>query len=190
VGEILFGKTNPSGKLPVSFEKKWEDNPAFNNYYDPTNSKRVEYKEGIFIGYRYYDTKKVEPMFPFGFGLSYTTFKYSNLKVLISKKGKSPQATVSFNIRNTGSRDGAEVAQLYVRDVVSPVPRPLKELKGFSKVFLKSGEMKTVTMKLDESAFAYYKTNLKKFGYDPGVFEILIGSSSANIHLKEAIVVK
>ena len=190
IGEILFGITNPSGKLPVSFEKKWEDNPAFNNYYDPTGSKRVEYKEGIFIGYRYYDTKKVEPMFPFGFGLSYTTFKYSNLKVVVSKKGKSPQAMVSFNIRNTGSRDGAEVAQLYVRDVVSPVPRPLKELKGFSKVFLKSGEMKTVTMKLDESAFAYYKTNLKKFGYDPGAFEILIGSSSADIYLKEAIVLK
>ncbi|RYF26121.1 MAG: hypothetical protein EOO42_02305 [Flavobacteriales bacterium] len=190
IGEILFGLTNPSGKLPVSFEKKWEDNPAFNNYYDPTNSKRVKYNEGIFVGYRYYDTKNVKPMFPFGFGLSYTSFKYSNLKVTVNGKTKSPQATVSFNLSNTGNYDGAEVAQLYIRDVVSPVPRPLKELKDFSKVFLKKGETKTITMKLDESAFAYYKTELKKFGYDPGAFEILIGSSSANIHLKKAITLK
>lgn len=190
IGEILFGITNPSGKLPVSFEKKWEDNPVFNNYYDPTNSKRVKYNEGIFVGYRYYDTKNVKPMFPFGFGLSYTSFKYSNLKVTVNSKSKSPQATVSFNLSNTGNYDGAEVAQLYVRDVVSPVPRPLKELKDFSKVFLKKGETKTITMKLDESAFAYYKTELKKFGYDPGAFEILIGSSSANIHLKKAITLK
>lgn len=190
IGEILFGKTNPSGKLPVSFEKKWEDNPAFNNYYDPTNSKRVKYNEGIFMGYRYYDTKNVEPMFPFGFGLSYTSFKYSNLKVIVNGKSKTPQATVSFELSNTGNYDGAEVAQLYIRDVVSPVPRPLKELKDFSKVFLKKGETKTITMKLDESAFAYYKTKLKKFGYDPGAFEILIGSSSANIHLKKTIILK
>ncbi len=190
IGEILFGKTNPSGKLPVSFEKKWEDNPAFNNYYDPTNSKRVKYNEGVFMGYRYYDSKHVAPMFPFGFGLSYTSFKYSNLKVMVNAKSKSPQATVSFSLTNTGNYDGAEVAQLYVRDVVSPVPRPFKELKDFTKVFLKKGETKTITMKLDESAFAYYKTNLKRFGYDPGAFEILIGSSSANIHLKKAIVLK
>ncbi|SOD12784.1 beta-glucosidase [Pedobacter xixiisoli] len=190
IGEVLFGVTNPSGKLPVSFEKKWEDNPAFNNYYDPTNSKRVKYNEGVFVGYRYYDTKNVKPMFPFGFGLSYTTFKYSDLKVSVIQKGKSPQATVTFNVSNTGNYDGAEVAQLYIRDVVSPVPRPLKELKGFSKVFLKKGETKTITIELDESAFAYYKTNLKKFGYDPGAFEILVGSSSANINLKKAIVLK
>ncbi|RWU09904.1 beta-glucosidase [Pedobacter chitinilyticus] len=190
IAEILFGKTNPSGKLPISFEKKWEDNPAFNYYYDEANSKKVSYKEGIFMGYRYYDSKHVSPQFPFGFGLSYTSFKYSDPKVTVSSKGKSPQATVSFKLSNTGNSDGAEVAQLYVRDVVSPVPRAFKELKGFSKVFLKKGETKTITIKLDESAFAYYKTKLKKFGYDPGAFEILIGSSSANIHLKKTIILK
>jgi len=190
IAEILFGKTNPSGKLPISFEKKWEDNPAFNYYYDQAGSKRVAYQEGIFMGYRYYDSKHVAPQFPFGFGLSYTSFKYSDLKVTVGSKGKSPQATVSFKLSNTGNSDGAEVAQLYIRDVVSPVPRPFKELKGFSKVFLKKGETKTITMKLDESAFAYYKTNLKKFSYDPGAFEVWIGSSSANIHLKKTIVLK
>ncbi len=190
IGEILFGKTNPSGKLPVSFEKKWEDNPAFNNYYDPTNSKRVKYNEGVFIGYRYYDTKKVEPMFPFGFGLSYTSFSYSDLKVNVNKKTKSPDVTVTFKIKNTGNYDGAEVAQLYVRDLVAPLPRPDKELKGFSKIFLKKGETKTVTIKLDKSAFSYYDVNLKKFTYDAGEFDILVGSSSATINLKKTTFIK
>lgn len=190
IAEILFGKTNPSGKLPVSFEKKWEDNPAFHNYYDPTNSKSVKYSEGLFIGYRYYDSKQVQPMFPFGFGLSYTSFKYSDLKVSVSGKSKSPEVIVSFNVKNDGSYDGAEVPQLYVRDMVSPVPRPYKELKGFSKIFLKKGETRPVTIRLDKDAFSYYKTSLKEFGYDPGAFEILIGASSQDIRLKNTVIIK
>jgi beta-glucosidase len=190
VAEILFGKINPSGKLPVSFEKKWEDNPAFSNYYDPGHTKRVNYKEGLFIGYRYYDSKGVHPMFPFGFGLSYTSFQYSGLKVNVSDQGGNPEVTVRFQIKNTGQRDGAEVAQLYIRQLLSPVPRPHKELKGFSKVFLKKGEIRTITIKLDHSAFSYYKINTRKFGYDPGAFEILIGSSSKDIHLKNTFLIK
>ncbi|MCD0486977.1 glycoside hydrolase family 3 C-terminal domain-containing protein [Pedobacter sp. MC2016-14] len=189
IAEILFGKTNPSGKLPVSFEKRWEDNPSFNCYYDPENTKRVKYSEGLFTGYRYYDSNKVAPLFPFGFGLSYSTFEYSDLKIS-PQQGKSTAFMVSFKIKNTGKYDGAEVPQLYVRDLECPVPRPYKELKGFSKVFLKRNEQKTVAIKLDKSTFSYYKTELKRFGYDPGAFEILIGSSSKDIHLKAGIQLK
>lgn len=187
VAEILFGSINPSGKLPVSFEKKWEDNPAFANYADPQQTKRITYKEGVFIGYRYYDSKGVKPMFPFGYGLSYTSFNYSGLQVKVSGKKGAPQVRVSFQVRNTGMREGAEVAQLYVRELKSQLSRPYKELKAFSKVFLKKGESRNISILLDKQAFSYYKTSKKRFGYDPGSFEILIGSSSADIHLKNRV---
>jgi beta-glucosidase len=187
LAEVVLGKINPSGKLPASFEKKWADNPAFNNYYDTDGDKRVQYKEGIFVGYRYYDTKKVEPMFPFGFGLSYTTFAYANLKVDLKQQKDKITATVSFDVTNTGQFDGAEVTQLYVSDVICPVERPVKELKGFSKVFLKKGETKKVTITLDEAAFSYFKTEANKFGFDAGDFEILIGGSSKDMKLKQMV---
>jgi beta-glucosidase len=187
IAEILLGKTNPSGKLPVSFEKEWADNPTYNNYYDTDNDKHVAYKEGVFVGYRYYDSKKVEPLFPFGFGLSYTTFKYSNVKVEMKQTKRKISAVVNFDITNTGKADGAEVAQLYVSELKSKVNRPLKELKGFAKVFIKQGQTKNISISLDESAFSYYKVNESNFGFDNGDFEILIGSSSKDIKLKKIV---
>jgi len=190
LAEIMLGQLSPSGKLPVSFEKKWSDNPTFANYYDSDNDKHVQFKEGLMIGYRYYDTIKVEPMFPFGFGLSYTSFDYSNLKVELKQNKDGVNALVSFDIKNTGKMDGAEVAQLYVSDLECPVVRPLKELKGFTKVFLKKGETKTVTIALDETSFSYYKESIKDFGFDAGDFEILVGGSSKDIKLRKSIQLK
>ena len=189
IAEVLFGKTNPSGKLPVSFEKEWKDNPVYPNYYDSAGSKRVAYREGLVMGYRYYDSKKVTPQFPFGFGLSYTSFSYSNIKAIVTGTAGKPRVKLSFTLKNTGSYDGAEVAQLYVRDIQCPVPRPDKELKGFAKIFLKKGESRQVTMELDASAFSYFKTEAKRFGYDAGSFDLLVGSSSAAIHLKSRILI-
>lgn len=190
LANILTGKINPSGKLPVSFEKKWKDNATYNNYYDIDKDKRVQYKEGLFIGYRYYDKSNVEPQFPFGFGLSYTNFEYSNLKISLQQKGNKIAAIVTFSVKNTGNFDGAETAQLYVSDLLSPVERPIKELKGFSKLYLKKGESKEFKIILDEAAFSYYKTVNKAFGFDAGDFEISVGSSSRDIKLKEIITVK
>ncbi len=190
IGEILFGLTNPSGKLPVSFEKKWEDNPVFNSYYDPDGDKHVAYTEGLMVGYRYYDTKNVAPLFPFGFGLSYTTFDYSNLKISPLATDNPNSVEVSFDLTNTGGIAGAEVAQLYIHQNVSSVIRPEKELKGFSKTYLNPGETQTVTMKLDSTAFSYFKTDKKAFGYDPGTFEIRVGSSSRDIRLTGSVALR
>jgi len=192
LAEIIFGIQNPSGKLPASFEKKAEDNPTFNNYYDNNKNKKVEYKEGLMVGYRYYDTKNVEPLFPFGFGLSYTTFGYSNLKITpeVSTMKGDEKITVSFTVKNTGTRAGAEVSQVYVREVSSKVERPYKELKGFDKVFLKVGEMKTISVHLDKRTFSYYDVNQKAWVADSGNYEVLIGSSSKDIRLKGKVVLK
>jgi beta-glucosidase len=192
LAEILFGVLNPSGKLPATFEKKWEDNPTFNNYYDVNKNKKVEYKEGLMVGYRYYDTKNVEPLFPFGFGLSYTTFGYQNLKITpasSSLKG-NVKVTVSFSVKNTGKMDGAEVAQIYIHEIGSKVERPYKELKGFDKVFLKAGETKTINVSLDKRAFSYYDVNQKGWVADAAKFEVLVGSSSKDIRLKGSVVLK
>ena len=187
IAEILFGKINPSGKLPVSIEKKWADNPAFSYYYDPTNSKRVVYGEGVLMGYRHYDSKNVEPLYPFGHGLSYTSFKFSNLVVVDKGGPKNPKVIVSFEVSNTGPVDGAEVAQLYVKEVKPAVARPNKELKAFEKVFLKRGETKKMITELDKNAFSYYDTSIKDFTYQSGKFELMIGNSSSNILLTKAI---
>ena len=185
LAEILFGTTIPSGKLTASYEKKWADNPTNKNYYSNNGTNHVKYNEGIFTGYRYYDSQPVEPMFPFGFGLSYTSFTYSNIK--ISGDGKSANKTVTFDISNTGSYDGSEAAQVYVHQLTCDVPRPYKELKAFAKVALKKGETKTITLVLDSAAFSYYKTGLNGFGMDTGQFEILVGSSSKNISLRDTV---
>jgi len=190
LADIIFGKVNPSGKLPVSFEKKWSDNPTYNYYYDNDKDKHVQYKEGLLIGYRYYDTKDIEPMFPFGFGLSYTAFAYSNLKVNVKQPKGKVAVTAVFDIKNIGNVDGAEVAQLYVSDPVCSIIRPAKELKGFSKVFLKKGETKTISITLDESSFSYFKEKVGAFGFDAGEFGILIGESSKDIRLKKVIQLK
>jgi beta-glucosidase len=184
LAEILFGDHSPSGKLPVSFERRWEDNPVFHSYYPPKGESRVQYSEGVFVGYRYYDRSETKPLFPFGFGLSYTNFAYSNLSVSPVRGGASEPITVSFDVRNIGHREGAEVAELYVGESHAEVPRPVKELKGFAKVNLKPGESKRVTLTLNPRAFSFYDVGKKEWKADPGEFAILVGGSSDKIQLR------
>jgi beta-glucosidase len=187
IADILFGEVNPSGKLAETFPVKLSDNPSYLNF--PGEGDKVEYKEGIFVGYRYYDTKQIETLFPFGFGLSYTTFEYKNL--LIDKKEIKDieTVTVTVNVKNTGNVAGKEIIQLYVKDIESSVARPEKELKGFEKVFLQPGEDKTISFKLDKRSFAYYNTDLKDWHVESGEYEILVGKSSSEIELTEKIMV-
>ena len=182
LAEILFGAVNPSGHLPATFERRREDNPTFATYYPQGESIRVEYKEGVFVGYRGYEHTGVKPLFPFGYGLSYTTFKYANLAVAPAKGGAL--FTVSFEVTNAGDRAGADVAQLYISDDHSKIARPAKELKGFSKVSLQAGETKHVSIDLDARAFAYYDLAAKQWHITPGNFGILVGRSSNEIVLK------
>jgi len=179
LAKIIFGQVNPSGKLPMSFPKKLEDEPAHKLGEYPGNGTTVNYTDDIYVGYRYYDTYKVDPQFAFGFGLSYTNFKYSDLH--INTLGK--KATVSFNVKNTGAMAGAEVAQLYVKQEKLNLPRPEKELKGFEKIFLNSGEEKKVTITLNADAFQYFNDVKNKWVMDPGVFDFIVGSSSRDIRL-------
>jgi beta-glucosidase len=182
LAEILFGDVNPSGKLPATFEKRWEDNATFNSYY--AVDKKIRFREGVFVGYRHFDARNIEPQFPFGFGLTYTTFAHKNLRITPQAAGKKPKVTVSVDVTNTGSRPGAEVVQLYVGDIHPKLPRPIRELKGFEKVWLKPGETKTATFELSESAFAFYDVPNKQWTAAPGTYEILIGSSSKDIKAK------
>ena len=186
---ILFGDANPSGKLPVTLPKRFEDSPAAKNY--PGENLETNYGEGIYVGYRYYDTKNVEPQFPFGYGLSYTTFAYSDLKaVRFTTKSGSVQmkgTLVSVTIKNTGSRAGAEVVQLYVHDGHSKIDRPEHELKGFSRVELNPGESKTIQFTVDSPAFEYWSPETKQWTLDSGTFEIQVGASSRDIRLKAPV---
>ena len=186
---ILFGDANPSGKLPVSLPKKIEDSPAYGHY--PGENLHVDYAEGIYVGYRYYDTKNVEPQFPFGFGLSYTKFKYSDLMAVptTTKSGSVQQkgVIVTATIKNTGQHAGAEVVELYVHDGHSKIDRPVHELRGFSRVELNPGESKTVQFQLDRSAFEYWSPQTKQWTLDPGAFEIQVGASSRDIRLKAPV---
>jgi beta-glucosidase len=184
LAQVLFGAYSPSGKLPASFERRWEDNATFKSYYPQKGDKHVEYTEGIYIGYRYFDRSTVKPLFPFGYGLSYTDFEYSDLKITPEPAGAKAIARVSFKIKNTGPREGAEVAELYVGDSHASVPRPVKELKGFAKVDLQPGETKLVTLLLDRRAFSFFDVMKHDWRADPGDFAILIGSSSADIRLR------
>lgn len=186
LAEIITGKISPSGKLPISIEEKWEDNPVYNSYYDHRNipHKRVQYTEGIFMGYRGYDRTGKKPLYPFGYGLSYSNFEYSNMSV---EKIGTNTVSVSFNIKNTGKMDASEIAQIYVSDVQSSVPRPSKELKGYEKVYLKKGETKHISIILDKEAFAFYDINSYRFIIEPGEFKIQAGPSSANLPLATTI---
>jgi beta-glucosidase len=179
---MLFGDVNPSGKLSCTFPKRLEDSPAhaLGNY--PGKDGTVRYGEGLLVGYRWFDAKKIEPLFPFGFGLSYTRFQYSDLSLKVSEDGK---VTAEFSVSNVGSRDGAEVTQLYVQEVKPRLQRPLKELKGFSKIFLKAGEKKTLTIPLDERSFAFYDPEKKSWIAEAGDFKILVGGSSRDIELQQ-----
>lgn len=184
--EMLSGKVVPSAKLPFTIEKRWEDSPACGNYDETRKERKVYYNEGIFVGYRGYDRKQVEPLYPFGYGLSYTSFEYSDLQLTeIDKKNKS--VALSFNITNTGGYEGAEVAQVYVRDIASKEARPLKELKGFQKVFLRPGETKHVSVTLDRDAFQYFSEKKSDWVFESGEFEIWVGASSKDIRLKTKV---
>ena len=185
LAEILFGDVNPSGRLPVTFERRWEDNPVHDSYYPEAGTKRVVYKEGLFVGYRGYEHNRTKPLFPFGFGLSYTSFTYSNLSIKpMSNSESGPRYEVTFDVKNTGTREGADVAQIYVGDAHAKVSRPTKELKGFSKVILRPGETRKVLVVLDRRALSYYDVDAKQWRAEPGDYTVLVGRSSEQIELR------
>ncbi len=185
IADVLFGRVNPSGKLAETFPAKLEDTPAFINW--PGGAGKVRYGEGLFIGYRYYDAKKMPVLFPFGYGLSYTSFAYSNAKVSKKSFKDTDGVTVSVDVTNTGKMAGKEIVQVYVHDQKSKLVRPEKELKGFAKVELKPGETKTVSIKLDFRSFAYYHPSYSQWITEDGEFDLLIGASSADIREKVTV---
>ena len=193
LAEILYGKVNPSGKLPVTIDKTIEDNTSYASYPDPAAYRgdnaltSMTYSEGLYLGYRGYDKANTKPLYPFGFGLSYTTFGYSNLK--LSSNVLTPGATVDvkFTLTNTGDKDGYEIAQLYVQPVKPTADRPEKELKGFTKVYLKAGESKTVSIPLDSRSLAYYVDNSDSWNVDAGKFKIRVGTSSDDLSLSQTL---
>jgi beta-glucosidase len=182
VSAVLFGEINPSGKLPTTFPKRLEDNPAYINY--PGENGKVYYGEGIFIGYRYYDRKDIEPLFPFGHGLSYTSFEYKNLRLNMEEFGPEDDIHIFLDVTNNGDTAGKETIQVYLRDIQSTLIRPDKELKAFRKVSLDPGESKTVTLSLSKEALSFYDPASMSFKSEVGDFEILVGSSSRDIRLK------
>ena len=201
LAEIVAGMTNPSGKLPITIEKDFKDSPGYG--YIPSGEKLyggwndhdekthpvydIHYSEGVFVGYRWYEKKQIEPLFPFGWGLSYTTFEYSNLNVSKLKFRPEDTLTVTFTLKNTGAAKGSEIAQLYLQDIASSVPRPLKELKGFQRVELDPGESKQVALRLTKSDFSYWNPATKDWFAEKGSFIIMIGSSSRNIRLEKEV---
>ncbi len=188
--DVLFGNVTPSGRLPISWERKLEDNPSSATYYyTQAGTKKIEYKEGIFTGYRGYEQKGIKPLFPFGFGLSYTTFRYGKIAVKPLREGSGtvPSYEISFDVTNTGRRAGSDTAQVYVADNHAKVARPKKELKGFARVTLNPGQTKRVKILLNGRAFTYYDVTAKNWHADTGNFEILIGRSSEQIELKATL---
>ena len=188
VMDIISGAVNPSGKLAETFPLKLADNPSHLNF--PGSRDKVEYREGVFVGYRYYDKKEMPVLFPFGYGLSYSSFAYSGLLVDKDEALDTDTVTVNVNIKNTGKVAGKEVVQLYVAPLSTREVRPLKELKGFKKVSLNPGEEKTVKFELNKRSFAFYDVDIKDWRVEAGEYEILIGSSSRDIHLSKVINVK
>ena len=185
VVELLFGRKNPCGKLAETIPYKLEDTPSY--LYFPGNGKKVEYREGVFVGYRYYDTKKMQVRFPFGHGLSYTRFEYSNLQVSKENMTDNETLQVSFKVKNVGNMAGKEIVQLYVSDKTHLAERPVKELKGFKKVMLKPGEEATIVMELNKRSFAWYSTELGGWYAVTGNYEIVVGASSDDIRLTKEI---
>jgi beta-glucosidase len=179
--DVLYGVVNPSGKIAETFAHQLSDTPAYLNF--PGERDEVRYGEGIYVGYRAYEHLGRDVLFPFGFGLSYTTFEYSNMQVSASEFGLNDRLTVTVDVTNTGDVAGKEIVQLYVRDVESRLPRPYKELKAFAKVALDAGETKQVTLELGDHAFMYYDAGYSQWLAEAGDFTLLVGSSSADIHL-------
>jgi beta-glucosidase len=185
LAEILFGDANPSGRLPISWERNLKDNPSFTSYYPTPGTLTIPYKDDIFVGYRGYEHNHVKPLFPFGFGLSYTTFKYANLQV--HPAGGPGGYDVSFDVTNSGSRAGADVAQVYVSEDHPQVPRPRQELKGFARVVLDPGQTRRVVVQLDARSFAWYDEKAAAWHADAGAFTIHVSRSSADPQLEEKI---
>lgn len=203
LAEILTGKTNPSGKLPMTIEKDFKDAPAYGYmkgepFYTGWNDEGekahpvydVEYKESILVGYRWYDAKGIEPLYPFGHGLSYTCFDYSDLTITPVTNGESGEYDVTVKVKNIGSVDGAEVVQLYVQDTEASVLRPEKELKGFDKVMIKAGETANIKLHLTRKDLSFYDTTSKQWVAEPGAFNILVGRSSRDIRVKSEIILE
>ncbi|WNG15246.1 glycoside hydrolase family 3 C-terminal domain-containing protein [Cystobacter fuscus] len=188
IADILTGKVNPSAKLAETFPLRVEDTPTFTEF--PGLNQQARYGEGVFIGYRYYDKKNIAPLFPFGFGLSYTTFAYSELSLGAPSIQDTESLTVELKVKNTGKVAGKEIVQLYVREDLPVVSRPDKELKAFTKVALEPGEEKTVRFTLSRRDFAYYNTNLHRWSVNPGRFDILVGGSSRNLPLRKHVLVE
>ena len=186
--DVLSGKVNPSGKLAETFPIRLEDSPAYINY--PGELGTVRYGEGVFVGYRYYEKKKLEPLFPFGYGLSYTTFEYSDLKTNKGQFQVGETLEVTFTVRNSGKQAGKEVVQLYVQPLKSAYARPIKELKAFAKVSLEPGEAKEVLLRLEERDFMVYDIERQNWRLEGGSYEIVVGASSADVRLKSSLVVK
>ncbi|HPN37295.1 MAG TPA: glycoside hydrolase family 3 C-terminal domain-containing protein, partial [Melioribacteraceae bacterium] len=184
VADILFGDFNPSGKLTITYPNKWEDCSAYDTY--KKESGTTEYADGIYVGYRHFDKKGIKPLFPFGHGLSYTTYKYSDLKI----NENNDKIEVTFNIENTGAFNGKEIAQLYIMPINSKIDRPVKELKGFVKVPLNIKEKKNAKITLEKNAFAYYDMQTNDFKVDKGEYLIQIGSSSQTILLEQKFEIK
>ncbi|KAA6459248.1 hypothetical protein DYQ86_18540 [Acidobacteria bacterium AB60] len=190
---ILFGDANPSGRLPFTYPKRFEDSPAYGHY--PGQNLKVDYAEGIYVGYRFYDTKNVEPAFPFGYGLSYTKFEYGDPHVaeaaVIGGAQPATRATsVTLTVKNTGDRAGAEVVQLYVRPLHPKIDRPVHELKGFHRIQLNPGETRMVHFSLDREALAYWSPEKKGWVTDPGPYEIQVGSSSRDIRGRAPLTIR
>ena len=182
IANILFGKVNPSGKLVTSFFKDEQDSPTYNNY--PGADDELIYEEGLFVGYRHYDAKQIDPLYAFGHGLSYTEFEYSDLKLSARSIKHGESIEVNLKVTNTGASAGAEVVQLYLKDDKSSVVRPEKELKGFSKVFLEPGETKEISMELKPDAMKFWDINTSSWIAETGKFRVLVGASSRDIRLK------
>jgi beta-glucosidase len=192
LAEILLGERSPEGHLPVTLEKSWEQNPVHDSYYPALIAKgqtpHVKYSEGLYVGYRYYTSRRQEPLFPFGFGLSYTTFSFSNLRV--TPESSDGSLIVSFDVANIGHREGADVAQVYIGDPSAKVDRPVKELKGFDKVRLAAGQKKHVSIKLDHRSFAYWDVSSNDWRIDSGQFKVYVGDSSVSTPLTSSFTIK
>jgi beta-glucosidase len=194
IAEILSGKTNPSGKLPITIEKNFKDSPGFGytqgeELYEGWNGEGekahpvydVKYDEGVFIGYRWYEAKNIEPLYPFGYGLSYTSFEYENVTLSKDTFKEGDSIEVSVKVKNKGNFAGSEIVQIYIEDVESSVDRPIKELKGYTKIYLKPGEAKIDKIILNLKDFSFWNPSTKNWFAEKGIFKIHIGSSLINI---------
>jgi beta-glucosidase len=175
---------SPSGRLPATFEKRLEDRSSFDCYHDDDGDQRVALRDGIFTGYRHFDRRGIEPRFPFGFGLSYTTFEYAGLELSTARLAADQSLEVSLEVWNTGPRAGAEVVQLYIGEVAPSVPRPPKELAAFQKVWLEPGQRERVTLRVGRRALEYYDAERRELTYQPGQFEVALGPHAGAIKLR------